>query len=654
MISGLPRAACLCLALAVPGVVGAHTEASISNYTSRQADFLERYNQPELFLADMKNLDVRPIDRKSNGEAVYTRLDGVKVRIMTTDSMMGRKGMYYLKDLAHPASAYRYRNIYNEFGVIVYKVIVHGKEPYRAYLCKDGNCVPDSSHYEITVNSTIPVEQTRAMLRKKTGIDLYDKSRVDKVSYLKDKSIPYHIRIMQGQHHEMLIDAKTARTLYERNVLIGFESNASTFGKKEELLLNDLYYKHWKILTKHMKIDSNLVSVYKKHSAQEQGRLYEVFLEESDISILLDHRKEGVIHQIEVFRSFPHWQEESVPYVKIWDEYQQHLKMRKAEEEDPGPRRAEASAPEQAAFLERYNQPELFLADVKNLNVQQIAWTNRRESEAAYTRPDGVEVRIDKRDDDYVIKKKGLHYEYLNYSASPYYYRNIYDETGILLYKEISFYNHFLGRYECKDGKCAVTPLQYNMITEVEQTRAALRKETGIDLYDKSLLRNVHHITNKPYYVLMVHEVHHEMVIDAQTGKVLYERGTFVDDETLPSTNMVPGTIEVPESAAYLKSTNIVKEHMKENQAVYSVYKKDSARYPNRFYEVIVTKPPNKPYAIMIIASQFVSFLLDHKTGKILYQCEMSILTRNDPGPPYIWVWDEYQQYVKMREAEGT
>jgi hypothetical protein len=56
------------------------------------------------------------------------------------------------------------------------------------------------------------------------------------------------------------------------------------------------------------------------------------------------------------------------------------------------PCRCSAPSLEQAAFLERYNQPELFLADVKNLDLQQIIW--KSGNRAVFTRPDGVEVRI--------------------------------------------------------------------------------------------------------------------------------------------------------------------------------------------------------------------------------------------------------------------
>jgi hypothetical protein len=94
----------------------------------------------------------------------------------------------------------------------------------------------------------------------------------------------------------------------------------------------------------------------------------------------------------------------------------------------------------------------------------------------------------------------------------------------------------------------------------------------------------------------------------------------------------------------------IVRKHLKKWQVVYGVYKKDSARYPNRFYEVHVRY--NRPFIAEIIASQITVFLLDLKTGKILYQYGMSIPIKNNPGPPYTRIFDEYQQYVKMREAE--
>jgi hypothetical protein len=303
--------------------------------------------------------------------------------------------------------------------------------------------------------------------------------------------------------------------------------------------------------------------------------------------------------------------------------------------------RTMSHTPEQVAFLERFNQPELFLADAKNLDLQQIVW-EIREKEAVFTRSDGVKVRIMK-DDGYVMEKKGMYYlEDLTYPASPYAYTNIYDEHGILLYKFICFYGADFSKHECKDGKCVMISPPRIPIT---QARAMLQKETGIDLYDKSIVSRADYLTDGKtifYFVLTMRNLRREMLIDATTGKELYKR------EFIPSiegSGSIPGKVEMEGSAAYLKSVKIVKKLMEKNQTVYEVYKKHSTRDPDRFYEILLQKPFTE------VDIPIVSLLLDHKKEKVLYRCETAIRHRGI-HLPYIELLDEYQQHLKMREAE--
>jgi hypothetical protein len=302
------------------------------------------------------------------------------------------------------------------------------------------------------------------------------------------------------------------------------------------------------------------------------------------------------------------------------------------------------------AFLERYNQPELFLVDTNNLNVQQIVW-KYKDKEAVFTRPDGVEVRIMKGNNS-VMGNRGMHYmEDMTYPASPYSYRNTYDENGILLYKSIRFYgSDFYSIYECKDGKCVILSSPYNKVKNplfpIGQTRKALRKEVGIDLYDTSVINRAVYFTDdkfKPYYELTMRGLKREMLVDAETGKALYERGFLPGIEANAT---VPGTAEMEESPAYLKSEELVKKHIENDQTVFRVYKKHGTRDRNRFYEILLKKPYT-PSGIPL-----VSFLLDHKTEKILYRYEMRLPKWPIGGLPYVPLWDEYQQHLKMREAE--
>lgn len=323
-----------------------------------QVASLKRYNQPEFFLTDAKNLDLRQIVWES--DRVFTRPDGVGVRIKTVDSMMGKVGKYYLEDLTHSESPYDYRNIYDENGVLLYKTIkFYGEELFGLYECKDGKCAISSSPYNTAPTPIIPIEQTREALRKKTRIDLYDKSGITQAHYFTDdKSKPYYILTIYG-HYKMLIDAETGKVIYK---------NGSMFEIWD--IPESARFKSEQIIKKHMEKDQTVYYIHRKQNTWNPDRFYEVFVKNPDaslISFFLDHKKEKILYRSEAMLY------QNSPYVQIWDEYQQYLKMREAEEKP--------------AFLERYNQPEIFLADVKNLDLEKIVWKSNRE--AVSTRPDG-------------------------------------------------------------------------------------------------------------------------------------------------------------------------------------------------------------------------------------------------------------------------
>jgi hypothetical protein len=336
----------LCFALAVPGMVDAqspHTGANTMSHTSEQTTFLERFNQPELFLVDVKNLDVQQIVWNSGiNESVFTRPDRVKVRIMTENSLPGTQGKHYLEDLTYPASPYSYRNIYDENGTLLHKAISFYGEYNTVADCKDGKCMVSSSPNDRIKNPIIPIAQTRAMLQKEKGIDLYDTSIIDLVDYFTDeKSRPYYRLAMRGPDREMLIDAVTGKVLYEREYISTIEGNASIPGT-DEMEGSAAYLKSAKIVKKFMEKNQRGYMVYKKHGTRDQNRFYEIHLykplgsgRDQIVSFLLDHKKEKVLYRCETtIRPIVGI---GIPYITLWDEYQQHLKMREAEEEKPGP-----------------------------------------------------------------------------------------------------------------------------------------------------------------------------------------------------------------------------------------------------------------------------------------------------------------------------
>jgi hypothetical protein len=312
-----------------------HSGANTMSHTPEQAAFLERFNQPELFLADVKNLNVQQSER----EAVFTRPDGVEVHIWRHDKIMGKKGNYYIEDMTHPESPYSYHSTYNENGIPIYRTTrFYGTDLYR-YECKDGKCVTSSFSNDSFINPLIPIAQTRAMLRKETGIDLYDRSIISRAdyNYNDDKTMSYFLLIMRRLRREMLIDAATGKVLYEREFVPSREGSGSNPGT-EEMEGSAAYVKSVKIVKKLMEKDQTVYGVYKKRGTRDPDRFYEILLQKqqlknlsiSIVSFLLDHEKGKILYRCETTIRLMGIH---MPYIEFWDEYQQHLKMREAEEE---------------------------------------------------------------------------------------------------------------------------------------------------------------------------------------------------------------------------------------------------------------------------------------------------------------------------------
>ena len=309
-------------------------------------------------------------------------------------------------------------------------------------------------------------------------------------------------------------------------------------------------------------------------------------------------------------------------------------------------------------FLEAFNQPELFLTDVKNLDTQQIVWD--RHFEKRFTRPDGVEAWIMSNDDRTFGK---IYTEDLTYPNSPFRYRNVYNEKGYLIRKFIDFYNVPLyGIYDCADGKCVPAKVEkytaMQPVIPLERTRAAFLKEIGVDLYDASRVRDVglysaSSIESQPYYVRIGRPVgmNDEMLVDAETGKIIYRRNIFCEDEGQRS---FAGELEPEGSHAYIKSEAMVKKFMTKKDELYQVYKKANAKEPGRFYEALVITHIEMISDDGVIADDLsrpiVSFLLDHKKEKILYRFEAKLSFER--SEPFVDLLTEYRQHLKMLEAQ--
>lgn len=291
--------------------------------------------------------------------------------------------------------------------------------------------------------------------------------------------------------------------------------------------------------------------------------------------------------------------------------------------------------------LEHFNQPELFLADVRNLDLRKIPWYSKIS--ALYTRQDGAEVRI-------MISNDKGYIEDITHPKSPFSYRNNYNEKGDLTFKRASFYGILLyGVYECKNEKCALsTSSEYHPGMKpgvsIEHTRAVLLKETGIDLYDTSTVKRATFFSQDNKHYCYVHTLSSiETLFDAETGKALYRRNILDTDESMAS---MPGDWEEERSPAYIKSEKIIKDFMKEGDSVYGVFRKIDTRDQARFYEIFIAKPSDTSRIPL------VSFLLDHKKRKVIYQLETYMYRMSPEGMPYVDFWNEYEQHLKILEAE--
>ena len=295
---------------------------------------------------------------------------------------------------------------------------------------------------------------------------------------------------------------------------------------------------------------------------------------------------------------------------------------------------------------EYFSQPELFLTDMKNLDLQKIVW--QFKTRTFLTRPDSVGAIITIYDN----KQLGRIYaEDISHPSSPFSYRNTYDEKGALILKHVNFYGSLLyDTHECKDGKCTPSPSKYeagmNPVIPMEHTRAMILKEAGIDLYDTSTVKRASFFSqDNKYYCYMITIYSDESLFDAETGKVLYQRHILSGEESRAS---VSGEMMNRESIAYKKSEKMLKKTMKEGDRVYLIFRKTDTKDTERFYEVFVANSSDR----MSRSRSLISFLLDHKKEKILYQCKASLPFMAIEGMPFVEFWEEYQQHLKMIEAE--
>jgi hypothetical protein len=295
---------------------------------------------------------------------------------------------------------------------------------------------------------------------------------------------------------------------------------------------------------------------------------------------------------------------------------------------------------------ESFNQPKRFLADVKNLDLQKIIWQTKRK--ALHTQPDGVEVRILFYDDSMFGK---TYIEDITHQKSPFRYRNTYNEKGDLIFKRVFFYDTLLYdicefiNEKCKPRNSYPYSPGMNPAIPITHTRTAVLNETEIDLYDVSVIKQVYFSSQGKKHYCRIRTDFDESLADAESGKLLFRRRILTGYETVAS---IPGELVSPESNAYLKSEKMLERSLGRGDSITQVYRKVDTRDTERFYEVFVENARDEKSTDRTLAS----FLLDHTKEKILYRCKAYRYILQPGGMPFVEFWDEYEQHLKMIDAE--
>ena len=176
----------------------------------------------------------------------------------------------------------------------------------------------------------------------------------------------------------------------------------------------------------------------------------------------------------------------------------------------------------------------------------------------------------------------------------------------------------------------------------LEKTRAAMLKELGIDLLDTSQVDSAWFTEDgkdgRPQMLAVEFKKGHALaLVDPETGKIIFESrpGEWMQDEKDP---------------AYKGVENLVRKKVSKDALIYGIFRKVRAKGRNRFFEAFIRKPGQGELKSTYI--ELTAYLFDLKTGKILYQVDSSAAPVIVSPIPQIGLIDEYEQHLKMLEAE--
>jgi hypothetical protein len=198
-------------------------------------DTLEKFNDPENFLATRKSFDIATFKKNANGFSDYNlvREDGVHIRQMDFRDR-------YKEDLTRPDSHYRYSYVYTENGQLKAMLISFCLKIVNTalYFNEKGRVVKRTDE-DI---GFLPIEKLRARILEERKIDIYDTKQVHYVVRAKyDDKAYYDVFVINNKPNvpalfAHLLDGVTGEFLFQADAYLEPGIGPSAYGKYKEHL----------------------------------------------------------------------------------------------------------------------------------------------------------------------------------------------------------------------------------------------------------------------------------------------------------------------------------------------------------------------------------------------------------------------------------
>jgi hypothetical protein len=211
-------------------------------------DTLEKFNDPENFLATRKSFDVAAF-RKNAGDLSYydfVREDGVHVRQIDFSNIRNEDLRGYKEEFTRPDSHYRYSTMYTPSG----QTRVMGADFCRNYVKETlifnekGKIVERKNKEE----QFLPIEKLRGRILEERKIDIYDTKQVHYVVRAKyDDKAYYDVFVINNEPRDPdlfahLLDGVTGEFLFQAgaylepgigpSAYVGYKEHLQSIGKE--------------------------------------------------------------------------------------------------------------------------------------------------------------------------------------------------------------------------------------------------------------------------------------------------------------------------------------------------------------------------------------------------------------------------------------